>query len=192
MKLLPRKLLEMVAERLPARNIKHGNRPYLRRYYLGTIFGVRFYIHHFVGSDPDGLHNHPWRFGGSVVLNGYYFEERRFCLGTNARRISLLNWVHGDTLHRVIVPTELEATHKFNHGGFDSWIVAYPWLGVWTLFWHTRKIMPWATIKDKGGFKQYHEETPTHSMTNGHSDWWRTAPKGKQLFPGYEVISYNK
>lgn len=186
MQLIPRRLIAKLAENLPARNIKHptgdpDGRPYLRRYYVGTLLGIRFYIHHFVDSDPDGLHNHPWRYGGSLVLADYYFEERRHCLGHNARRIRFINFVNGDTLHRVIVPDELKAVYNIH---YEWQVFTDAWrLGVWTLFWHTRKVMPWATIKDKGTFKQYYEEQPSFTLTAGHSDWWKKAAKGKYVFP---------
>lgn len=188
MKLIPLVLLQKLAANLPARNIKHEGRPYLRRYYLGTAFGIRFYIHHFVDSDPDGLHNHPWLHGGSILLNEWYWEERRWCMAHNARKIRFFNLVGGDDLHRVVVPEHLRAVENFvdlDCGGWHNhqWIVTKPWLGVWTLFWHSKKVMPWATIKNKGSFKQYYEEDPQHSMTNGHSDWWKTAPLGKEVFP---------
>lgn len=189
MNLIPRRVLESVANTLPARNIKHHERPYLRRFYLCTKFGVRYYLHHFVDSDPDGLHNHPWRFGGSVILTDYYNEERRWCRGQAARMLSLFNVVNGDTLHRVIVPPHLKAVvFDLDGGGYHNYRVGYPNLGVWTLFWHTEKVMPWATLKDKGAFVQYYEESPTYDLEEGHSIWWKTAPKGKELFNNdYEV-----
>lgn len=179
-----RRLLEKIARQLPARDIRHNGRPYLRRYYLGTIFGVRFYLHHFVDSDPDGLHNHPWRYGGSVVLAGHYYEERRFCMGNNARRIRWINWVHGDTLHRVVIPEHLKATvHAPFLGEFvPAYAVMFPRKGTWSLFWHTKLVQTWNTFKDKGAFVQVVEHHPNHERENGHSTWWRTAPKGKELF----------
>lgn len=191
MKLIPRRLLEKLANELPARNIAHPTgspnaRPYLRRYYLCTLFGIRCYLHHFVDSDPDGLHNHPWRFGGSIILNEWYFEERRWCLGLHARIIRFFNVVNGDTFHRVIIPSSLKAVvFDLDGGGYHNFRVGKPHLGVWTLFFHTALVMPWATVKDKGAFKQYHEETGTHPREDGHSTWWKTAPKGKELFGDY-------
>lgn len=186
-----RRLCEKLSRNLPARNIQHptgdtNGRPYLRRYYLATICGVRFYLHHFVDSDPDGLHNHPWRFGGSVILAGWYWEERRWCQGKKARRISLFNIVNGDTLHRVIVPEELRAsssTIDIDGGGWHKLQYSInPKRGVWTIFWHTAKVMPWATLKDKGIYTHYYTEDPTYEVQKGHSTWYLTAPKGKELF----------
>lgn len=174
-----RVIVEKISRELPARNIEHNGRPYLRRFHLGTIFGVRFYLHHFIDSDPDGLHNHPWRFGGSFVLVGHYYEERRFCMGVNARRINLINIINGDTLHRVVIPRALKAVAP---GFFWHWVV-FPKKGVWTLFWHTTPRMMWATLKDKGTFTQYLPHAPNFPRDEGgHSTWWKSAPKGKELF----------
>lgn len=178
---LMRLLCERIARELPARDIKHEDRHYLRRYHVGTIAGIRIYLHHFVDSDPVGLHNHPWRFGGSFILAGYYYEERRFCRLPFSRRIRFCNIVNGDTLHRVNVPKELNATTN-DHGMLRPNVVIRPDLGVWTLFWHTRKVMPWATLKDKGVFIQYYEEHPEHKQKDGHSRWHEQAPKGKEVF----------
>lgn len=186
-----RLLCERVARQLPARDIKHNGRHYLRRYYVGTILGVRIYLHHFVDSDPADLHNHPWRFGGSLVLAGFYYEERRFCRMPFARRVSLLNIVNGDTLHRVVVPNSLGATSNVN-GMLRENVVCLPELGVWTLFWHTKKVMAWATIKDKGVFKQYYEEQPTHEVKEGHSRWYETAKKGKEVFALDDLLKDTK
>lgn len=183
-----RRLCEKLSLRLPARDIRHptndpNGRPYLRRYYLGTVFGIRFYLHHFVDSDPDGLHNHPWRFGGSIILAGWYRQERRYGI----RRIRCINIVNGDTLHRVVVPTELRAiTVKPLDGILKQYYqVTFPKLGVWTLFFHTKKVMPWAVLKNKGLYVQYYIEEPTFEVEDGHSQWYKTAPTGEQLFGKY-------
>ena len=53
------KLLRAISDRLPCRIISDNDQPYLERYYIATLFGVRLYLHRFVGSDPDrGLHDH--------------------------------------------------------------------------------------------------------------------------------------
>lgn len=58
---------------------RSGDRtPYLFRYYLlgkpdSRWFGV--YLHHFVASDDEGYHDHPWPFV-SILLQGGYAEDR--------------------------------------------------------------------------------------------------------------------
>ncbi len=95
------RLLWRLSAHLPMRVINDGQRQYLVRYYVGTLFGWRFYLHQFVGSDPDrGLHCHPWRLAFSIILSGWYYEETSY--GT--RKVRWFNWLTGDTFHRVVLP----------------------------------------------------------------------------------------
>jgi hypothetical protein len=71
------KLLYKVSGELPLRVIDDKGNPYLERYYLGTSFNRRWYLHRFVASDPArGWHDHPWHPAYSLVLWGEYGEER--------------------------------------------------------------------------------------------------------------------
>lgn len=162
---LTARLLQKVANRLPCRIIDHDGRPYLRRYHIGTMFGVRIYLHHFVDSDPVGLHNHPARASISVLLSNIYQEERRWCEAPNQRTVRWFNFLASDSMHRVLL---------FRDG------TGAP-IPVWTLFAHTRKVMTWGTLKDKGAFVQYVEEFPEHELVDGHSQWHLKAKKGYQL-----------
>jgi len=51
--------------------------PYLERYYLflkdRKKFPFNVFIHKFLKSDPDDLHDHPWPFM-SIILRGGYYE----------------------------------------------------------------------------------------------------------------------
>lgn len=161
------KILQRLALNLPLRIIDHGGRSYLRRYHVGTIpfLGIRIYLHHFVDSDPVGLHNHPFRLSCSLLLSGTYQEERRWCKLPNQRTVRLLNLLTSDSMHRVVL---------FRDGAGNP-------CKVWTLFLHSRKVMPWATLKDKGAVTQWWEEYPESEMVDGHSQWHLTAKKGWQL-----------
>ena len=73
-----RKLLFWLTSHLPCRIIAEEGSVYLERYYLFTLLGWRFYLHRFVGSDPDrGLHDHPWSRAFSIILAGWYWEQTR-------------------------------------------------------------------------------------------------------------------
>lgn len=161
------RLLQKVANHLPLRIIDHDGKPYLRRYYVCTIplINLRVYLHHFVDSDPVGLHNHPWLFGCSILLSGKYQEERRWCQIPNQRNIRFLNLVGADDLHRVLL---------FRDGANNP-------MSVWSIFIHSRLVMTWGTLKDKGAFTQYWEEHGEHERKNGHSQWHLKAKKGKEL-----------
>ena len=98
-----RKLLFWLTSHLPCRIIAEEGSVYLERYYLFTLLGWRFYLHRFVGSDPDrGLHDHPWSRAFSIILAGWYWEQTR----SGTRKVRWLNTLTGDTFHRVVLPSE--------------------------------------------------------------------------------------
>lgn len=167
--------LQRIANNLPLRRIftkesrpDFPDREYLRRYYVTTIFGLRFYLHHFIDSDPDGLHNHPWRFGLSIHLSGSYTEQRRW----GKRRVRFFNMVNGETFHRVILDID-----SFGRDVQTDVLFSVP-KEVWTIFIHTSRIMNWGFIRKKGIFNQYQEVG--HDEPNGHSDGWRNWKLGKE------------
>lgn len=164
---LTHKILQRFALKLPLRIIDHDGKPYLRRYHLGTIplLNIRVYLHHFVDSDPVGLHNHPFKWSSSILLSRSYQEERRWCKIPNQRTVRFINVLTSDSMHRVLL---------FSDGAGNP-------IPVWTLFAHSAKVMTWGTLKDKGSFTQYVEELPEHKLVNGHSNWWVNAPKGWEL-----------
>lgn len=158
-----RSLLTRLTNRLPVRIISDDGTPYLERYYVGTAFGLRCYLHRFVGSDPDrGLHDHPWRFAFSIVLAGWYIERKRD--GDRVR--SRFNALTADTFHRVILP----------EGATDAW----------TLFVHTTPgVKDWGFLRysrmqphDLAVWEKYH-----YPQTGGVKDprWWLHAPKGRDI-----------
>ncbi len=166
-----RRFLIWLSARLPVRVIKHQGEPYLERYYLATLFGYwRVYLHRFVDSDPDGLHSHPWRYGFTVILVGWYLERRRF----GQRVVRWLGIVNGDTFHRVIKP----------HGP-----------DVWTLFIHSPRVMNWGFLRRRAVFSfgcmpgkvrreeygPYRYEEVGDDCPTRHGDWWKKAPKGRDL-----------
>lgn len=164
-----KRLLHWIASFLPCRIISDNGQPYLERYYVVTLFGVRFYLHRFVGSDPArGLHDHPWRWARSIILSGWYYEERR----DGRRKVRWYNKLAGDNFHRVILPS------AFLHGWTD-WNDVLP---CWTLFFHDAEyVKPWGFLRRLDG------ETamlwiPHNYPKDGSGTpdaWWETAPRGK-------------
>jgi hypothetical protein len=155
-------LLKLTAE-LPAKVIKDGDRPYLERYYLGRAFGLVWYIHRFVASDPDrGLHDHPWRRAISLVLRGWYLEETR--LGT--RVVRWINLIGGADFHRVVLPDER---------------------AVWTLFGHSAIKHPkgWGFLRpywiNETGNALVYEEHVDQDASLDSAAWVATAPKGREV-----------
>jgi hypothetical protein len=53
-----------------------SNEPYLERYYLflkdRTWFPFNAFIHKFLKSDPDDVHDHPWPYATLILKGGYY------------------------------------------------------------------------------------------------------------------------
>lgn len=115
-----RALLFWLTGFLPCRLINDGDRPYLERYFVARAFGVTVYLHRFVGDDPDrGLHDHPWSWALSLILAGYYYEERRGYGGVTLRPVRWVNLLAGDSFHRVLLPAgKREAWTLFVHGAY--------------------------------------------------------------------------
>lgn len=69
-------ILRWARAREPDFIIGGAERPYLRRHWLlprNPVFNV--YVHEFLRSDDDrALHDHPWLFNASYVLDGGYIE----------------------------------------------------------------------------------------------------------------------
>jgi len=154
-----RRLLYAISGRLPCRIINDGDRPYLERYYVGRVFGWTFYLHRFVGSDPErGLHDHPWNRAYSFVLAGKYLEVTRM----GSRWVRWLNCLNGESFHRVMVP---DGTN------------------VWTLFCHGPYVKPWGFMRpiDTLAGEELLLWVPHAYQTDeasGKQRWWDTAPLG--------------
>lgn len=175
------KLLHWITDRLPCRFINDGERPYLERYYIGTLFGWRFYLHRFVGSDPDrGLHDHPWSRAFSIVLAGWYWEQTR----SGTRKVRWFNSLTGDTFHRVVLPCSL--------GDHPADAVCNSLPGTpqpcWTLFFHRAgDVKPWGFLRKREmiGLTLLPEGTAiyqpyTYQREGSQKDWWLTAPLGRE------------
>ena len=170
------KFLYWLAGRLPARIISDGSVPYLERYYLFTILGWRFYLHRFVGSDPDrGLHEHPWTRAFSLVLHGWYFEERR----DGPRKVRWFNSLTGDTFHRVVLPCPLDG-RPFQRpmcGGPE-----HEPQNCWTLFFHragSTKEWGFLNLSEDGKTKVFRPYLYTRE--GSQKGWWMKAPKGRDI-----------
>ena len=55
---------------------RQDNEPYLERYYLflkdRKHFPFNIFLHHFLKSDPDDVHDHPWNYCTLIVKGGYW------------------------------------------------------------------------------------------------------------------------
>lgn len=154
-----RRFLFWLSARLPLRIIDDNGQPYLERYYIASLLGVRVYLHRFVASDPDrGLHDHPWAWAVSLILAGWYIEETRS--GGFAR--NRINFLVGDNFHRVVLPID----------GQD----------VWTIFIHRQgRAKAWGFIREFPNQHTllWHEYAYTNGTQGEEKQWWVTYPKGR-------------
>lgn len=181
------KFLFWFTGRLPCRLIQLDSGPYLERYYLGQWkwLKVIFYLHRYVSSDSERhVHNHPWEWGGSLILAGSYIEERVIDICPHAndagcwtkyRKVRWFNRVNCNTFHRV---------HNAKSG-------------TWSLFFHGAR--PRIGGREKGwGFLSAvgidmsadyvaeHDHSMPSNITQfvpypvSHGNWWETYPIGSE------------
>lgn len=158
-----RHLLLAYSASRPCKIISEAGRPYLERYFVCALFGIRVYLHRFVGSDPDrGLHDHPWRWAMSFILRGWYYEATR----RGMHQVHWFNFLTGDSFHRVILmPGPLAGVHTPPE--------------VWSLFIVPAKdVKVWGFLRDKGQMGQVF--TPFDYGARGKpAKWWKHVPKGR-------------
>ena len=183
-------LLMKITDGMPLRFISNEeNVPYLERYFVAEMFGWQFYIHRFVGSDPDrGLHDHPWRKAYSIVLKSYYHEITR----SGLRTVRWFNSLTGDTFHRVLLPGK--GPLKMGLDENNELTCDRDSIPCWTFFFH-----PAGDVKDWGFLKPVDEILPgekwdgkpllfvpydykRESWKQGKDKrWWLTAKSRRQL-----------
>lgn len=74
--------------------------PYLMRYFVFRSSFFNIYIHRFLRSDADELHDHPWNFG-TYVVEGEYKEHTFY--GVNHRKEGSFAYRRSTDFHRVEV-----------------------------------------------------------------------------------------
>ncbi len=203
-KKLTYKLITSLAGLLPLRIISDDGRPYLERYYVGTIFGRRLYLHRFVGSDPKrGWHDHPWYPAYSVVLWGEYGEERvtptamdfsnRLAanhtgtptqLEIQASKVRWFNRITQRIAHRVVIGNDWTPNTNATE---SAQRLSSKTVECWTLFCHPVEYMQgWGFWKNKHPitnanqtkhFYWYPHDGGDGTRTSGI--WWDTASQGK-------------
>ncbi len=114
-----------------------SDEPYLERYYIflkdRTNFPFNIFIHKFLKSDPDDLHDHPWEFRTIILYGGYweYTEQGKFWRAPLSYR-----YAQAHTFHRV----ELDKDIPY----------------CWTLFIPSKNYRDWGFKTKKGWIK--HDE----------------------------------
>lgn len=187
-----RKLLFNLTSRLPCRIIDEAGQPYLERYYLAGFGSYRIYVHRFVGSDPDrGLHSHPWKWALSIVLAGWYFEERFSGTQTpTIRRVRRLNFLLGESFHRVILPRDWLNQAPYMSPDMRPTIAqAMKVRDCWTLFIHKAQAggRRWGFIRPAARQEDARFASPPQVFTpfvypggaTRSGEWWKSVPKGR-------------
>lgn len=112
-------------------NDRIDQEPYLERYYLflkeREDFPFNIFLHRFIKSDPDDLHDHPWSFRSIILKGGYweYTKQGKFWRGPLSYRYN-----PPDTFHRV----ELDKNIPY----------------CWTLFIPGKRVKDWGFDTEKG------------------------------------------
>ena len=121
-------------------NDRKTGEPYLERYYLflkdRKNFPFNIFLHKFVKSDPDHLHDHPWGYTTFILKGGYHEWVPIIVPETGAVVGSTREWrgpgslikATADSMHRV----ELE-----------------PGITPWTIFIPGKKSKDWGFIHPK-------------------------------------------
>jgi hypothetical protein len=111
---------------------RDNDEPYLERYYVflkdRTNFPFNVFIHKFLQSDPDDLHDHPWGYF-TLILKGGYWEHTPdgiFWRGPGHFRVQRPESLHriqlkpGVTAWTMFIPFAKKRDWGFVHAG--EWI----------------------------------------------------------------------
>ena len=103
------------------------NEPYLERYYLflkdREHFPFNVFLHKFLKSDIDDLHDHPWPFATLILKGGYYEWTPQF--GADGKKIGEIarwcgpgsfRWAKANSLHRIELDPEVTCWTLFMPG----------------------------------------------------------------------------
>jgi hypothetical protein len=106
---------------------RENSEPYLERYYL--LFNTRrhfpfnLFLHHFVKSDPDDVHDHPWPYATLIVKGGYYewtpvFNNKNENIGEVCKwhGPGSFRWARAQQYHRVELDPAVDCWTLFMPG----------------------------------------------------------------------------
>lgn len=177
-----RRLLLWLTARLPVKVIGRPGQPYVEWYHVATVCGLfRVQIHRFLRSDPVGLHDHPWGWACSLILAGWYIEERR-----DRIRVRSIGYVMGgDTFHRVTLPHGCEVWTLFVHG---------PYVKHWGFMNPIATMMRGAITRtpswsDRQGANWVYEARDRDSKRFSTWPWELGTPRGRDIRPSMGMLS---
>lgn len=124
-----------------------NNEPYLERYYLflkdRTTFPFNIFLHRFLKSDPDDVHDHPWSYA-TLILRGGYWEWIPQFTDTGEKITEIATW---------------RAPGHFRISNAKSYhrIELDPSVECWTLFMPGRQQRDWGFLNKKNQWIQHEE-----------------------------------
>lgn len=143
MKFIRNAILRWANNRAPDFVIGGHERPYLRRHWMlprNRFFNV--YVHQFLRSDDDrALHDHPWLFNVSWLIDGEYIEHTIAAGGIHVRthrRPGAFKFRWGPAPHRV----ELIAPVVLRGGTGEALVTSDPQV-CWTVFFTGPIVRDW-------------------------------------------------
>jgi hypothetical protein len=103
------------------------DRPYLERYYLflkdRDSFPFNIFLHRFLCSDPDDVHDHPWPYATLILKGGYWewipqFNSSGEKIGEIAkwRAPGSFRWARANSYHRIELDPEVDCWTLFMPG----------------------------------------------------------------------------
>ena len=137
---------------------RQSNEPYLERYYVflrdRTWFPFNVFLHKFLKSDPDDVHDHPWPYATLILKGGYYEWIPQF--DTTGRKIGEVRHWRGPGHFRTCRATSY---HR---------IELDPTVTCWTLFMPGPQRREWGfLVSSKGQDRWIHNNIYlTHKAKN--------------------------
>jgi hypothetical protein len=103
-----------------------NNEPYLERYYLflkdRKKFPFNIFLHKFLKSDPDDVHDHPWPYATLILKGGYW--EWVPCFNQEGEKVGETRYWRGPGHFRVCSPNSY---HRIElKEGVTSWTLFMP------------------------------------------------------------------
>jgi len=123
-----------------------NNEPYLERYYLflkdRDTFPFNIFLHKFLRSDPDDLHDHPWPYA-TVILKGGYWEWTPVFDAEGRKLTEVAKW-------------RAPGHVRFNSATSLHRIELDPGVECWTLFMPGAKTREWGFVQS-GVWQQWQQ-----------------------------------
>jgi hypothetical protein len=124
-----------------------NNEPYLERYYLflkdRKKFPFNVFLHKFLKSDPDDVHDHPWSYATMILKGGYYEWMPQF--NSKGQKIGELAVWRGPGHFRI---SKAKSFHR---------IELDPSVECWTLFMPGIQQREWGFLTKRNQWVQHEE-----------------------------------